>query len=477
METIPDVLGDAVGVEAVQQTFLNYCGELLRDEPKLQHYCKQEVNATANSLIEDGETFWDNYSAYSWCTRHSLCPVSCCMRAPDPEQQLVQYIHDDKVQVSFVSGTNVTGAGKATVKLTDLETGKTLSGTAVASTFWEGGWRGFVYHSVIGGLEFGHRYSFRASMVDETRNISVRSSGRDFRMVPKPSPTTGVNVMMTGDWNVGSGMHLNYAMLSRHVREGAVDLAIVVGDHCYANGRVQVWDEYTRMLSNFAGSETVLYTMGVGNHEYNYHRSVPFHTRFALREGVPSPKNPWYWSFNVGNIHFSAITVEGDLGEESSLPDVGDQWIWLKNDLESVDREETPFVVVFGHRPLYCTVESSRCTKQAEDWRSRFEPLFIQYQVDLYVAGHNHNYERTKPLVEGKVDEKNGVTYIVSGTGGAGKTDSWKEPPPEWLVTRYAEYGYGILSSTSTKLKWNWYNGTSTDAEIVDSVTIKKLEK
>ena len=31
------------------------------------------------------------------------------------------------------------------------------------------------------------------------------------------------------------------------------------------------------------------------------------------------------------------------------------QYKWLENDLKSVDRSKTPFVMVGGHRPMYCS--------------------------------------------------------------------------------------------------------------------------
>ena len=44
--------------------------------------------------------------------------------------------------------------------------------------------------------------------------------------------------------------------------------------------------------------------------------------------------------------------------------------------------------------------------------RDRFEGIFVAYGVDLVLAGHDHNYERTHAI--------DGVTYVVSGAGGRG---------------------------------------------------------
>ena len=31
------------------------------------------------------------------------------------------------------------------------------------------------------------------------------------------------------------------------------------------------------------------------------------------------------------------------------------QYVWLENDLKNVDRTKTPWVVLGGHRPMYCS--------------------------------------------------------------------------------------------------------------------------
>jgi len=41
------------------------------------------------------------------------------------------------------------------------------------------------------------------------------------------------------------------------------------------------------------------------------------------------------------------------------------------------------------------------------DVREAFTPLFEKYGVQLDLSGHDHDYQRSKPI--------NGVTYVVSG--------------------------------------------------------------
>lgn len=91
---------------------------------------------------------------------------------------------------------------------------------------------------------------------------------------------------------------------------------------------------------------------------------------------------------------------------------------WLKNDLASVNRTETPWVVVLGHRPFYVSTSGvcANCT-------TAFEPLFYEYGVDLYFCGHSHIYERNAPVYKNVTDpaelnNPRATWYIVNGAAG-----------------------------------------------------------
>ena len=68
------------------------------------------------------------------------------------------------------------------------------------------------------------------------------------------------------------------------------------------------------------------------------------------------------------------------------------QYSWLENDLAGVDRSATPWVLVYGHRPMYCT-NNDRDDCTVFETRTRtglpllkwwgLEPLLAQYGVDL----------------------------------------------------------------------------------------------
>jgi hypothetical protein len=138
--------------------------------------------------------------------------------------------------------------------------------------------------------------------------------------------------------------------------------------------------------------------------------------------------NMWY-SYDYGLVHFVHIDTETDLGNGIVGPDEGStefggpfgtynqQINWLTNDLASVNRSLTPWVVVFGHRGWYLSSTTNPTCQTA------FENLFYTYGVDVYVNGHAHLYERTVPIYNNVIDP-NGLSnpsatiYLTNGAAG-----------------------------------------------------------
>ena len=163
----------------------------------------------------------------------------------------------------------------------------------------------------------------------------------------------------------------------------------------------------------------VPYQVCVGNHEHYYNFSGYRH-RFSMGAQAALPEsgdtidasdasgvsgasgdsdsfsssaitvNNLFHSFDVGGVHFAAFSTEHDYSTDSP------QVAWLQKDLAAVDRKVTPWVVVFGHKPLYCSTDDYYDCKVSgpQHIAPSIEPLLKAYHVDLYLAGHLHNYVR-----------------------------------------------------------------------------------
>merc|ERR1711871_1275820 len=78
-----------------------------------------------------------------------------------------------------------------------------------------------------------------------------------------------------------------------------------------------------------------------------------------------------YYSYDTGLIHFVSYNTEAYFNMTGNGADSGDgndcvktQYNWLKQDLARANdnRGAVPWIIVFGHRPMYCNVASVNVT-------------------------------------------------------------------------------------------------------------------
>jgi hypothetical protein len=260
------------------------------------------------------------------------------------------------------------------------------------------------------------------------------------------------------------------------------------------------------------------YMVGPGNHEANcdaggttldgfsYNTSICMpgqsnFTGFINHFRMPSPEsngtgNFWY-SFNHGMVHYIQLDTETDLGHGFIGPDqvggvegdgagpfssiVNAQTTWLEADLAAVNRDLTPWVIVAGHRPWYLSF-ANISTTICWSCKDVFEPLFLKHNVDLYLSGHAHFYQRSAPLANGVIDpnELNNPSspwYITNGAAGHYDgliTMATPQPYQRFgLDTRNATYGWSKLTfHNCTHLTHEFI--ASKNGSVLDTATLFK---
>ena len=166
------------------------------------------------------------------------------------------------------------------------------------------------------------------------------------------------------------------------------DFAIHLGD-MVNNGTINSeWTSWLNLMKPLMQNTTVFGVLG--NHEQNADRYFEI---FAL------PHNEKWYSFDYGPCHFTI------LDQYAPWTVFSPQYRWLKQDLSTTKK---PLKIVCLHAPIFSSEGEGH--KPRVDIRAIWEPIFSQYNVNLVLQSHNHNYERTNPI--------NGITYIVSGGGG-----------------------------------------------------------
>eukprot|EP01095_Lingulamoeba_sp_RSL-Kostka_P013903 TRINITY_DN5877_c0_g1_i2.p2 TRINITY_DN5877_c0_g1~~TRINITY_DN5877_c0_g1_i2.p2 ORF type:complete len:272 (+),score=81.16 TRINITY_DN5877_c0_g1_i2:822-1637(+) len=213
-----------------------------------------------------------------------------------------------------------------------------------------------------------------------------------------------------------------------------------------------------------------------GNHEdffdftaYRYRFQMPVSNLVNVTRSTIK----MYYSFDYGPAHIIGISMEEYWGRAPNLDPGNPEYEWLQNDLEQAqaNRKNVPFVIIHAHHPLYCTETSSKwCFRQASFYQDKIEDLINQYNVDLFIQAHVHNYERTYPVYKDQVVQQNytnpqAPVYSVVGTGGCkeGLFGSFQKDPPNWSVpdSRMAIFGYVIMEITPTTLDWKFFDSQS----------------
>lgn len=175
---------------------------------------------------------------------------------------------------------------------------------------------------------------------------------------------------------------------------GRLPIYIALGNHDYANARFFRQRGLRRLRENFLA----------------VHRLPRARTGGAWEE---PPSDRAYYSFDWGPGHFVALDANRyyPIPAAPSLGPGSEQLAWLERDLADTKR---PWKIVFVHLAVY----SSGGHGTNEDLVRWLAPALERGGVDLVLQGHDHNYERTAPILGGKRAQR-GPVYVTVGTGGA----------------------------------------------------------
>lgn len=233
--------------------------------------------------------------------------------------------------------------------------------------------------------------------------LAVLSSLREDKIVQLQQPNLQIDknekvtFIVFGDSGTGSSEQKQLAALMEVYQPNFIihtgDLAYPIGS--FENIKSNVLQVYSKLLGKSA-----FYPV-LGNHDYLTQKGKPFLDSFDL------PGNERYYSFKIGEVLFVALDSNDPLeaNPNQMIP-------WLE---KLLSKNEAKFKVVYFHRPPYSSGAVHGSDKRVQE---KLVPIFEKYQVDLVLSGHEHNYQHTCKILQGKCNEK-GIVYIVTGGGGA----------------------------------------------------------
>lgn len=304
------------------------------------------------------------------------------------------------------------------------------------------------------GLQPATRYYYR--VVSGGQPVTARES---FTTPPGPN-VAAMRFLVVGDSGVGT--QDQYAVANQMAREQA-DFFLHTGDIVYPAGgfpaaiseyNTRFFDPYRPMLGRLFAFPVV------GNHDLYGLFGQPYKQTFAMPSnggGLLAIFDELYFSFEWGDAKFIAL-------ETNSLWKLfpnGPHVTWLQNELQNNRRK---WLIVYFHTPLYS------CGQHGDDGTliSRLEPLFEQHRVDLVLAGHDHNYERTVPIKQfNSAANYPGLVHVVTGGGGASLRPV--NPNARTAVAASAHHYMRV------SIQGDWLTGEAVDpsGQVIDSFQVR----
>lgn len=326
------------------------------------------------------------------------------------------------------------------------------------------------------------------------RNFTGRMPIRDMNdNVSLNSPQT---FLFVGNMDISSRSEetlarLQELALNASQNKPSIDIVVYLGDMAYnlKDNDYQKGDTFLNTLENFTTVIPIVSSPGSRESDDNF---LFYSKMFKI---TTQERNGFFYSFNIGYVHFVQINMAYFLSLNSTYQGVYEGI--LADDLKAADstenRKKRPWIFVYADYPLYCGLEQDLITcdklRQQNKYIGLMETAFNAHQVDLYFSSNYPLYQRSNPLYHNnKMDYKDifvwdnksnsnvsaifnptGTIYIVEGIGG-NSIDIPEEGQQLSMKFNYssATVGYGMLTVI---------DGTTIYYEHVDASTGLPVEK
>src|SRR5918999_1008178 len=276
------------------------------------------------------------------------------------------------------------------------------------------------------------------------------------------------NFAAAGDW--GCTSHTTDTV--NNILDKSPELVLGLGDYAYYGRNANCWFDDIRPIDN-------IMKIAIGNHDVKGTKLTQYMEHFGLTSQ--------YYSFDYQNVHFTVMSdyVPDEIGSE--------QYIFVQNDLaKAASDPNIDWIVIVHHDQQYASTAHALLSR-ANKWKEAYHPLFDQYNVDLVLQGHQHNYQRTYPIkynsdtpINPIITDRNtdtytnpeGQIYLTVGTGGAALHSLDGNQAPYIVTTQDAVYGFLNLdvavNSGGTTLVGTFYSNDDGAGEMTDQFTITK---
>jgi predicted phosphodiesterase len=240
-----------------------------------------------------------------------------------------------------------------------------------------------LYSAVLRDLPRGQRVTYRV-LVDgkELARGSLRAS--------RPADQPKFRFAAFGDTRTNHQVHR--AVIESVARED-IDFFLHTGDMVERGGKPEQWKTFFQIERELMARAPIV--PAIGNHDLG---NRGYYERYFFLDTWSNGRS--YFVTDWGNLRVISLDVTIICERRCS------QYIAVEKAL-SEGAAADKLMVMFLHNPPY----SSGAHGSNMRLREVLGSLAKRYGVELVITGHDHNYERTKPM--------DGTTYVVSGSAGA----------------------------------------------------------
>jgi 3',5'-cyclic AMP phosphodiesterase CpdA len=243
------------------------------------------------------------------------------------------------------------------------------------------------------------------------------------------------------DTGTGSiNQHAVGRALAQYHQKNPFDTILLAGDNIYTNG------EFTHIKKRFTDPYQDLLQRGVkfyaslGNHDV---RTMNGEWQVAYPEF--NMKGQHYYMHGQGDVRFFVLNTNDLVNPQS--PERVKQLDWLDRALAA---STAKWNIVYGHHNVYSAGVYAVNKVMEKD----VTPILKKHKVRLWINGHDHNYQRSKPI--------DGTTYLVCGGGGAGL---YPVKAQDWTAFAKSVHSFGIVEVYQDQIL---LTGIDSKGEIID---------
>lgn len=230
--------------------------------------------------------------------------------------------------------------------------------------------------------------------------------------VPDSLPTGGARFVVVGDLGTGGEDQRKLAAVMCRLHDAEpFDFVVTTGDNVYPSGSSEDFQSHFKDPYGCLTERGVRWHASLGNHDVE--------TAGGILE-IDDPAfgmTGRYYAWRLGPVRFTML--DSNTLEPAQLD-------WLDARLERA--RAAPWSVVVFHHPVF---SGGAKHGNSPGFDALLGDRFARSGVDLVLNGHEHLYSRAAA---------DGVTYVVTGGGGAGLYPCSGEPPPQVRLCEEAHH-------------------------------------